>query len=37
MDREYYNIDNYEESTAKKVNTKSHACVPQMLTNIKAQ
>jgi hypothetical protein len=37
MNREYDYITNYEESIAKKVNIIAHACVPQMLTNIKAQ
>jgi hypothetical protein len=37
MNREYYNINNYEELIAKRVNTIIHACMPQLLTNIKAQ
>jgi hypothetical protein len=34
---QYCNINNYEESLAKKVNIIVHACMPQLLTNIKAQ
>jgi hypothetical protein len=38
MNREYYNnINNYEVSIAKKVYVIVHACMPQLLTNIKAQ
>jgi hypothetical protein len=37
LNTEYYNINNYEESLAKKVNIIVHACMPQWLTNIKAQ
>jgi hypothetical protein len=37
LNREYYyNINNYEESIAKKVYVIVHACMPQLLTNIKA-
>jgi hypothetical protein len=35
MNRQYDNINNYEESIAKKVNIIVHACMPQLLTNIK--
>jgi hypothetical protein len=34
MKKEYYNINNYEESIAKKVNVIVHVCMLQMLTNI---
>jgi hypothetical protein len=37
MNREYYDINNYSESIAKKVRIIVHACMPQLLTNIKAQ
>jgi hypothetical protein len=37
MNKEHNNINNYEESIAKKVNIIVHACMPQLLTNIKAQ
>jgi hypothetical protein len=37
MNRQYDYINNYEESIAKKVNIIVHACMPQLLTNIKAQ
>jgi hypothetical protein len=37
MNREYDITNNYEESIAKKVNIIVHACMSQMLTNIKAQ
>jgi hypothetical protein len=37
MNREYDNINNYEESIAKNVNIIVHACMSQLLTNIKAQ
>jgi hypothetical protein len=37
MNREYDIINNHEESIAKKVNVIVHDCMPQWLTNIKAQ
>jgi hypothetical protein len=37
MNREYDYINDYEESIAKKVNIIVHDCMPQLLTNIKAQ
>jgi hypothetical protein len=37
MNREYDITNNYEESIAKKVNIIEHACMPHLLTNIKAQ
>jgi hypothetical protein len=37
MNREYDIINNYEELIAEKVNIIVHACMPQLLTNIKAQ
>jgi hypothetical protein len=37
MNREYDNINNYEESIAKKLNIIAHDCMPHLLTNIKAQ
>jgi hypothetical protein len=37
MTREHYDINNYEESIAKKVNIIVYACMPQLLAHIIAQ